>query len=173
MAPSARDVGIKLFNLVVPGGGMILVGRLWTGLAVGMLFAVTANYAIIATLLFPDDAPGWLQGLAIGLCGGSYLGAQLRMGSCLREARQQAVAEVRDATLRAVSACLANNQADEALAAMEPIADMAERDLLVAYRFAQVLTKTGDASAARRAWERVRRLDRHRLYREICDERLR
>ena len=68
--------------------------------------------------------------------------------------------------LEATRACLAAGRYDQAWEAIRPLAAQAERDLLVAYRVAQVLTAKQDVDAALGAWQLVRRLDRHHICRE-------
>jgi hypothetical protein len=70
-------------NLVVPGSGLILIGWPWVGWLIGLMFVLSLNVALATTLLIPDEYPGWIGGLAIGLSGGTWLGAQLRLRQCL------------------------------------------------------------------------------------------
>jgi hypothetical protein len=156
-------------NLVLPGVGLILAGRVAAGLAIGLLFVVLANGAVAATLLVPDDVSPWVQALVIGLAAGTYVGAQLRLRYALEDTARAARRDRRDAALRVVRACVERGDGEAGWEALRPVAEDAEEDLLVAYRVAQVLTLRGDRTAARIAWERVRRLDRHHLYREAYD----
>ncbi len=55
--PSARAWLAGVLNLLVPGLGIIYLGRAWTGLIVGLIFAAFANLALWAVLLIPDDLP--------------------------------------------------------------------------------------------------------------------
>lgn len=153
------------WNLLVPGGGLILAGRLWLGVAVGLLFALAANLAVLAALVVPDDVPGWLR---IGLLAGSgaiYVLAQWLLAQRLRGQQRSAAVAARRHALAAAVAALERGDPERALAALEPLRSAAERDLLVAYRWAQVLTAARDVPAARAAWQRVAALDRHRIYR--------
>lgn len=152
-------------NLLLPGGGLILAGAVWSGLLIGVLFAACANLALAAVLLFPDEFSRTVQTLVIGLAAGSYVGAQLRLSRQVRERRAQSAAALRRRLLGEAREHLARGERAQALAAIAPLAELARRDLLVAYRFAQVLTAVGDVQAARAAWEQVRTLDRHGIYR--------
>ena len=155
----------RLVNLVVPGGGLILVGSELLGVIVGLLFAATAGFALAATLLIPADVPATWRGLGIGVAIGTYLGAQIRFAQTLRERGAQASAERRRAALRAARSALLEGRVEAAWDSLAPLRDEFESDLVLAYRAAQVLTARGDGSAALVAWRRVRRLDRHRVYR--------
>lgn len=153
-------------NLLIPGGGLITIGRVWLGLIIALLFALLANCALAFSLLFPDDVPAWAGGLATGLAGGTYLGAQLRFAQTVRSRRRETATAHRRQALQAARACLAAGQYGQAWEAIRPLAAQADRDLLVAYRVAQVLTAKRDVNAALDAWHLVRRLDRHHIYRE-------
>ncbi|MBN2447985.1 MAG: hypothetical protein JXO22_14735 [Phycisphaerae bacterium] len=172
MIAPANAAAAKVLNLFVPGGGLILLGRAWSGVTVGLLFAACANLAVTSTLLFPDDFSALVQGLSIGVSGGAYFGAQIRLLYCLRELRHVDADHVRDTALRDVHALLAEGQPLDALAALEPIRHLAQNELLVAYRLAQALTAAGHGVEAIEAWEVVRRLDHHHLYRDLRQQSL-
>lgn len=154
-------------NLVVPGSGLILIGWPWVGWLIGLLFVLSLNVALATTLLIPDEYPGWIGGLAIGLAGGTWLGAQLRLRQCLNT-RQLSLSEAhRNSRIRAALEAVDAGDQVRALEALQEIASEADHDLLVAYRVAQVISTTDDLAGAREAWERVSRLDRYHLYRSV------
>lgn len=157
-------------NLLLPGGGLILLGATWSGWLVGFLFVASANLALAASLLFPDDFSSRAQSLLIGLAAGCYIGAQVRVAQSLRQRRATEFQARRAEHLRQAQEHMQRGDARAARAALEPLAADAAHDLLVAYRLAQVLTAAGDAEAARAAWARVRALDRHRVYRQQIEE---
>ena len=156
----------RAINLLVPGGGMILIGSVVTGLLAGLLFAACANFAVVAVLLFPDDFSGTLQALAIGLAAGAYFGAQVRLARQIRTQHAATAASLRRRILWQSQELLARGEAAGAVEALRPLAVEAGCDLLVAYRLAQALTAAGDRPAARAAWQQVRALDEHGLYKQ-------
>lgn len=162
-------------NLVLPGGGLVLLGARWTGFYLALLFAACANFALAAVLLFPDDCGRPVQLLAIGAGAGGYVGAQWRCAQTAR-ARRARIADVRRRTaLREARRMVEQGAFNEALRVLSPVAQENPDDLLVAYRIAEVLTAAGTSHAARLAWQRVRALDRHGVYREqlrMCEARL-
>lgn len=152
-------------NLLIPGGGLILVGSLWWGLMFAVLFTAAANFAVAGSLLFPDDISPGLGDLSLALAGGCYLGAQLALRRTVVRRRRQLAASLRRQVLRDVRGYLDSGCPELAKDALRPLAELAHHDLLVAYRFAQVLTAVQDVCAARAAWQHVRTLDRHHIYR--------
>lgn len=152
-------------NLILPGAGLILLGRVWSGLFRGVVFAVCANLVILALFIIPAEVSRGLQALIVGVTVGVYVGAQLRYAHALRERHDEARAAERRTRLESARRYLAEGDAIAALESLVPIADDAEHDLVVAFRLAQALTAAGDVDSARVAWRRVRQLDRHGIYR--------
>ncbi len=158
-------------NLLLPGAGLILLGATGAGILTGLVFAACANFAVLAVLLFPDDFGERLQFLAIGLAAGCYVGAQLRYHRAVRSLRIRQASALRRHLLRQTEQWLEAGQPARALDCIRQLADLATTDLLVAYRLAQTLTAAGDVPAARAAWQQVRRLDRHGIYRaQVCQQ---
>lgn len=166
MSSGQTMTGSRLVNLLIPGGGLILIGHEILGVLVAVLFTLTGCYALAATLLFPDDTSATWRGLGIGVAIGTHLGSQIRYAQSVRCGVDRAQADARRAALRAARGALCEGRSEEAWNAIRPLLPQVESDLLVAYRVAQVLTARGDGPAALSAWHRVRRLDRHRIYRE-------
>ena len=79
-------------NLLLPGGGLILLGAVGSGLLAGLLFIACANFALVAVLWFPDDFSGTTQALGIGLAAGAYVGAQVRVMAQVRRLRAEGTA---------------------------------------------------------------------------------
>ncbi|HPM24613.1 MAG TPA: hypothetical protein PLP66_11960 [Phycisphaerae bacterium] len=159
-----------LANLLLPGAGLILLGSTVSGLLVGVAFAACANFALAAVLLFPDDYSETLRALAIGVAGGAYVGAQVRLAGTLRRRRAEAEAERRRRGLRAAEELLAGGAPERAVEVLQELASGFGDDLLIAYRLAQAWTAAGNDGRARLAWREVRRLDRYGIYRrQIAD----
>jgi len=136
-------------NLVLPGGGLILIGSVGSGLVAGLLFATCANFALVAVLIFPDDYSGRVQALLIGLAAGCYIGVQVRFVRSVRAVHERQVAVRRREALARAQQLQAAGDAYGALAVLEALAAGAAHDLLVAYRLAQALTAIGDVTGAR------------------------
>lgn len=160
----------RRLNLLVPGAGLVLLGSALTGLVIAAVFAASANFVLIAALLIPDDVTPWLRGLGIGVTGGSYVGAQIRFAQTVRRQRQTAVQAARRRALALARANLQAGDYVQAWEALRPVSYLAADDLLVAYRIAQVLTGKQDVPGAQLAWQRVRDLDKHHIYRRLIEQ---
>lgn len=152
-------------NLLVPGAGLILLGAPTSGVLVVLAASASATLALLASLLFPLDFSPNVRALLIGIAGGCYVGAQVRLGQRVRSVRDQAAARLRREQLALCQDRLNAGDAAGALAALAPLEELAAVDVVVAYRLAQARTALGDANRARAAWQHLRTLDTHGLYR--------
>jgi len=165
--PSAVHGGslAAVLNLVLPGGGLIVLDSIGSGLIVGLLFVACANFALVSVLLFPDDFSPTVQALGVGLAAGSYVGAQVRLAKALRRARTRAFETWRRGVLWTTRILLERGEHGAARDAILPLAQAAPDDLLVQYRLVQALVAAGELPDARAACERLKRLDRRGIYR--------
>lgn len=152
-------------NTLVPGAGVISLGETLNGLLLGLSFTLLCNWWIWATWILPDEfAPG--ARILLGACTALiYLAVQLAAARVLRRNAAGRATEARRRALSTSKRLLAQDDPRGAWTALLPVVHHADHDVLIAYRAAQVLTAAGDATRARRAWERVRALDRHHVYR--------
>ncbi len=157
-------------NLLLPGGGLILLGSTLSGLVRGLVVAGLANLALIAILMFPDEFSTTMRALLAAFASGGYVGTQLRLARKMRDDREREAAEERHRQLADAQRLLAAGDIAGALEMLDPLVDLARSDLLVAYRLAQAITAAGDTATARIAWQQVRRLDRHGIYRTLVRE---
>jgi len=184
VSEAPRRKYLAALNLLVPGTGLVLAGRLAEGLALGVVFLLAANVAVWATLLTPDDfsSPSRLASILVGAA--CYLGAQVRFVDALRRREARAAELRRRDALALAQQYLVRGDCASAYAVLEALGDLKSRDLLVAYRLAQALSGLNDLPAApdgggalrhrqadlrqeaQRAWEQVRRLDRDGIYRD-------
>lgn len=165
MATQQRARTLLVCNALVPGSGLILQDRLAPGAGLGLIFAGVSNFTLAAFWLIPESVPSPLAEVGLGATVATWCVAQIATAQRLRSGGRKDSAVQRRGALRLVQDALAAGDADAAHAAIAPLAELADQDLLVAVRLAQVLTAKRDAAGAAGAWERVRRLDRHHIYR--------
>ncbi len=68
---------LQLFNILIPGAGLIVRCREWLGFSLSLIFAICGNVAIAGWLIAPNALPTWLMWLAVALTILSWLLAQL------------------------------------------------------------------------------------------------
>jgi len=156
-------------NLILPGAGLILVDSLLAGVVVGLLFTACANLALVELLLFPDEWSRELKLLTVGVTVGTYFGAQLRLVVTMKTGRERSRTAHRRARLWEARALTEQGEHIRACEVLNDLCSENPDDLLVNYRLAQSLTDAGEVPAAREAWQRVRSLDRHGIYRAQID----
>lgn len=152
-------------NRVFPGVGLILAGSITAGMAVGLTFTATAALAIASYGLIPENVPPMARAGLLAAALAWYFCAQVWAAQAVRTRREAARAARRRGVLCRALEALERGEPRLARELIEPLAADEPDDLLVACRAAQILTALGDVQAARLAWERLQRLDRHRIFR--------
>lgn len=76
--PAVPPIGVvaRFLNLLVPGAGLILTARDWSGVLLALMFALCGNVALAGWLIAPAAVPGWLSNSAAILAGLTWLAAQ-------------------------------------------------------------------------------------------------
>lgn len=74
----------RIFNLILPGSGLILLRKEWFGLSVALLFSICGNIAIAGALIAPEAIPTWLTAVAACLTVIVWLFSQF---ACRRQSR--------------------------------------------------------------------------------------
>ncbi len=77
-----------LFNLIIPGTGLIFHRREWLGFVLSILFGVFANVALAGSFIVPEALPAWLIRLSIVLTAVTWFCAQLMLGVHLAQVRR-------------------------------------------------------------------------------------
>lgn len=152
-------------NLVLPGAGVILLNAPWTGLGLGLLFALCANLAIVALLILPDDFTRGTAQAIILLTILSYLAAQASLTVTLRQATRRTLAAERRNALRVMQAGLDAGDAGAALHALEPLLEHQPDDLALLSWRARLLDVAGRRADADAAWLEVAKRDPDGVYR--------
>lgn len=155
----------RLLNLLVPGAGLILIGRLLSGWSLALGFAITANLAVLFIFVIPVDINPAVRSASIGSAALLYVAAQGLFASAVRFDLQAAMRDQQSRVLRSVHRLIAAGDWSAAWQELQPLLPTADGDLLIALRAAQILTVVGDRAAAAAACEDLRRLDKHHICR--------
>lgn len=154
-------------NLLAPGAGVALLGPVWLGVAVGLIFIVLLNAAIVAIGWVPDEIGLRARKLLVLGAAIAYILAQLAMSRAARRYEHTTAAALRREALQAALEALAGGNGEAALLALQPLRSADPDDLHIALRVAQALS-AGNSPDAAVAWEHLRRLDRHHIYRDFA-----
>lgn len=146
----------------MPGAGLLLAGRPLAGFGVGLAYAAALNAALAIRLLVPDDFP-WTAFWSSLAAATAYVVAQFLLLRAHGDAEAAGTRAERRTALAELLAAVREGRADSNAA--RRLEALAETDLHVAYRLAQSASLNSDPSAVRAAWERVRLLDPHHIYR--------
>jgi hypothetical protein len=152
-----RFLAAIALNLLMPGAGLIALGRLWTGLLAAVLYTICAGAAIVGSLLAPASVPVALTIGGGGLAGATWLLAQWMLWDRLRTLRDPALASEL-AVLRAqATTAIERNDLQEArgLLAIALSIDPDALDTVVLW--ARLSAALGRFREARRAWRLVSR----------------
>lgn len=160
-------------NLAVPGAGLLLLGHGFTGAASLLLFTAAGHGVLWSLYITPDDWSPWAPAALGAATAACYVASQLLTSQAVRAAKRTLQRTQRRQLIAASQQLRDEGDLREALARLEPLQPSQTPDLLLAVRHAQLLLASHDWAGARRAWERVRRMDRHRIYQTVSDEALR
>lgn len=166
-AAALRPAVAAGLNLVLPGGGLILLGATGIGLLFGAAFILLLNLALLAVFITPDDFATAGCAAAVGAVVLSYAAAQFGMAAHLRRFREEQALAERRRVLREIERLAAAGDAAAALGLLETLAGADCADLALAYTRATLLAALGRGDEARSAWEHLRRIDRHGIYRGV------
>ena len=104
-------------NLLVPGAGLVLLGRLVSGLLLGLVWGLALAGLLVATLVWPD-AVGVNVVAGLGLAAAlAYVGAQILHHVWRGRAAAHLAGETRDATFRRALVAYLQGRFDDADAA--------------------------------------------------------
>lgn len=160
----------RWLNRLAPGAGLALLGYGATGVTLCAGFAV-ACHLTLSLWLGPGGGRASLAAGAIPLTAVAFwLLSQRMFESAVREQRAADRSTNRRNALAAARQELRRGDGPAARRALEPLLNDLDSDLSIAVHYARALSLCDPSEAAGAAWNRVRRLDRHRIYADLTDE---
>jgi Flp pilus assembly protein TadD len=143
----------------VPGSGLILLGRLPTGVACAALWTAAVGLLLLATLIWPGAAStGATAALAVA-AGLLFAAAQALLYVRDRSLRRHRAEEARDAAFREVLAATLRGAADEAADACRALLLRDPDDVEATLHLALLARRAGRSDEAARLLRRARFLD--------------
>lgn len=153
-----------VMNVLVPGTGVIVLGRPWLGMAVAIWFGFSAEWVLFGWLITPASATttllvlGWVSAIGAWLFGqGVYIHRRrfLRDPNLPRDVKS---------LCRLADESLAGNDYAAARSALRVAMEIDDSNLDVHLLWARLMTRIAKRSRARRAWIRVEKLDERHVY---------
>ncbi len=152
-----RFLAAIVMNMLVPGAGLILLGRAWTGLTTAVLFAICAELALCGVLISPAGIPAWLTVAAGALAGATWLLGQWmlrdRLGVLRNPSLPRELETLRQDALRAIE----RGDLMEAQGLLRLALDLDPDAVETLVVWAELMTLLGRFRESRRAWRRVER----------------
>jgi len=146
-------------NVLVPGSGLVLIGRMASGVACVVLWTATVGLLLLATLVWPD-AVSAVPVAALAVSSGLlFAGAQGFLYVTERSLRRHREDEARDAAFREVLAATLRGAQDEAEQRCRTLLARDPDDLEATLHLALLARRAGRPAEAARMLRRVRFLD--------------
>jgi hypothetical protein len=153
-----------LMNLLVPGTGLIALGRVWLGLAVALWFGLGAEVAICGSVLAPMSLPRWVTLTGGGLALAAWLAGQGLLIGRIRLLRDPNLPAELQALRDLAEKALARGEFAAAQSPLRVALSIDDADVPTRVLWARLLTQTGRTARARRAWLEAQQLDIQQRY---------
>ena len=145
-------------NLVVPGSGVILAGRILWGVPMAAAWGLAACY-LLAGLIWTDTVGGGLPILRIAAPLALYIAGQVVLLAALRMAARGAADASRNEQFRAALVAYLEGRLDESEALCRALLSRDRGDVEATLQLAAVARRRGNLADARHHLERARYLD--------------
>jgi tetratricopeptide (TPR) repeat protein len=145
-------------NLLVPGAGLVLLGRVALGAGLAIAWACAAAYLALS-LIWPESMPGgslWVRATPAGVL---YLAWQAILWNALRTARKVLADPARDEQFKAAVTAYLQQRYDDAEAACKGLFARDPDDVEATLLLASIARERGSAAEAERYLRRARYLD--------------
>ena len=146
-------------NVLVPGSGLILIGRLATGAACAVLWTAAMGLLLLATLVWPDAASTAAVAALASASGLLFTAAQALVYLRDRALRRHRAEEAREAGFREVLAATLRGDVDAAADACRCLLARDPDDVEATLHLALLARRAGRTDEARRLLHRARFLD--------------
>lgn len=168
----SRFVVPVLFNVAVPGTGLVAVGRPWVGSSMAGLFLLAAEVGILGLLVAPASVSRGVSIAALVAAGVVWLVGQGVLLARIRFLRSAQLPRELAILHRLAQRAMSRSDLGTAQAAIAVALSMDDADVQSHLLRARVLTLSGRRSRAQRAWLLVKRLDVHHRYAEEIERNL-
>lgn len=152
-------------NFLVPGSGLIVLQRDWLGATLALAFGVAGTIGVWSIWITPAAVPAWASISSLTLAGACWIAGQAVLKRRLATYHDaDAEAELKSLREQAMERTSAGDY-DAAHRLLRYALSLDDEDVETNVQIAELLTLVGRFRPARRAWQRVDRLDRSGAYR--------
>jgi tetratricopeptide (TPR) repeat protein len=145
-------------NLILPGAGLVLLGRIGMGIVWALLWGMAAAWLLLG-LAWPDAAGGpWLLARG-GAALAFYVGGQGALCLACKRAERYLAADARDEEFKAALVAYLQGKLDESESISKALLSEDPDDVEAALQLGYIAHRRGDLAAARRWLVRARYLD--------------
>lgn len=151
-------------NVLVPGTGLIALGRVWLGVALAAWFALGAEVAACGALIAPASIPRWIAWGAGLLAGVAWLVGQGLLVTHIRTLRDPNLPADLKALRDLAEQALARGDLAAARLSLRVALSVDDSDVPTRVLWARLLSKKGSRAKARRAWLEAQQLDDQEVF---------
>ena len=151
-------------NLLVPGTGLIALGRVWLGIALAVWFALGGELAAFGLLIAPLSLPKGMAWCGAALAGLAWSVGQGLLWGRIRFLRDPELPRELKALCELAEAELTQGNLSAARSALEAAMLIDDADLATHVLWARLMTHRGKPSQVRRAWLAAQQLDTQSTY---------
>ena len=159
-----HPAGLWVANLLVPGTGHILLGRIAFGILQALLWALGADLWLAVAFVWPGVVSPWKVVLLGILAACTYVVSQATLLILWRSLRRHFGDDRRDGTFKAAVAAYLEGRYDEAERACRSLLSRDPDDVEATLQLAAIARRRSDAGTARRHLHRARYLDEEGLW---------
>jgi len=152
-------------NLVVPGTGLMVLGRAWLGLALAIWFALAAEVAIAGLLIAPAALQRWSALTAGGFALAAWVVAQGLLVSRIRFLLDPALPRELAILRRLAQGSLVHKKWKSARSALLLALSIDDGDAESRLLWARLVSETTGGRRARAAWQAAAKSDRNGRFR--------
>lgn len=158
--PLVKRYGLAIgMNLLAPGAGLVLLGRVWLGVALAVWFALGAELAVLGWLIAPLSFPKWMVVLGAAIAGVGWLVGQGLLIGRIRFLSDPELPAEMGALCRLAEQEMSQGHLAAARSALRAALLIDDTDLPTRVLWARLVSMKGRPAQARRAWLEAEQLD--------------
>lgn len=155
-----RWLSAVMMNVLVPGCGLVLLGRPWLGVALAVWFAVATEAVIVGRLIAPAAIPPGISAVGLVLAILGWVMAQGLLVTRIRRLCDPDLPIELDLLRSMAREAIDRQQWAEARSSLRLARFLNATDVETRILWAELLTRTSSPRRAERAWQQAARLAR-------------